>query len=129
MKIKPRRLRQALTVAAAIVFAATGTAGAQDQSELSYGRTPGWSFTPGFTLAGVYDTNVALAAVDPRLQQSESDRLVIAEPSVQLDFLSKRTELSTGYQGYVRRYMDLNQLNGFDQHGHGSRGPPSHPGS
>ena len=35
-----------------------------------------------------------------------------------MDFFSKRTELTTGYQGYLRRYMEFDQLNSFDQHGH-----------
>jgi hypothetical protein len=106
-------------VATAIVLAGAGVAGAQDP-ELPSGRTPGWSFTPGMSIAGVYDTNVALAAESPVRRQSQSDRLVVAAPFAQLDFTSKRTELSTGYQGYLRRYVDLSQLDGFDQHGHAS---------
>jgi hypothetical protein len=100
----------------------TGAAGAQDTSaEVSTGtRGPGWTFTPGLSFGGVYDSNVALAAVSPTRQQAQSDQLLLAEPFVQLDFLAKRTEFSAGYQGYLRRYMDLDQLNGFDQHGHAS---------
>ncbi len=118
MKIHPNRLCAVLLALAAV--AAAAPAGAQDQSELSTGRTPGWSFTPGVSFGAVFDSNVALAAVSPTRRQAQSDRLILAEPFAQLDFVSKRTEITTGYQGYVRRYMDFNQLNGFDQHGHGS---------
>src|SRR6476619_781723 len=92
--------------AAALLFAA-GSAAAQDQSELSNGRTPGWSFTPGMSLAAAFDSNVALAGSSPIGRQAQSDKLLIAEPFVQLDFCSKRTELTTGYQGYLRRYMEF----------------------
>lgn len=109
-----------LIATAAVVLAAAAAAAAQDASERSTGRTPGWSFTPGVSFGGVFDSNVALAAVSPTRQQAQSDLLMLAEPFAQLDFVSKRTDLSTGYQGYVRRYMDLDQLNGFDQHGYGS---------
>ena len=40
------------------------------------------------------------------------------EPFAQLEFVSPRTEFSSGYQGYVRRYIDVEQLNGFDQRGY-----------
>jgi hypothetical protein len=107
-----------LTAALAAVLLAAGTVAAQDQTELSNGRTPGLSFTPGMSLAAVFDSNVALAGSSEIGKQAQSDKLLIAEPFVQLDYYSKRTELTTGYQGYLRRYMEFDQLNGFDQHGH-----------
>jgi hypothetical protein len=107
-------------IAIAVMLLAAAAAGAQDASELSNGRTPGWSFTPGLSIGGGFDSNVALAAVSPTRQEPQSDRLILAQPFATLDFVSKRTEVSTGYSGYIRRYMDLDQLNGFDQHGHGS---------
>jgi hypothetical protein len=110
----------AVVGALVVLIAAAGPARAQVQSELSTGRTPGWSFTPGVSFGTVFDSNVALQAVSPTQRDAKSDRLMLAEPFAQLDFVSKRTELTTGYQGYVRRYMDFEQLNGFDQHGHGS---------
>jgi hypothetical protein len=108
------------SIAGAMLLLAAAAAGAQDTSEISTGRGPGWTFTPGLSFGGVYDSNVALAAVSPTRKQAQSDQLLLAEPFAQLDFLAKRTEFSVGYQGYVRRYMDLDQLNGFDQHGHAS---------
>jgi hypothetical protein len=109
-------------IAGAILLLGAATAGAQDTtSEVSPGgKGPGWTFTPGLSFGGVYDSNVALAAVSPTRQQAQSDQLLLAEPFAQLDYLAKRTEFSGGYQGYIRRYMDLDQLNGFDQHGHAS---------
>ncbi len=108
-------LRHAIPMVAMLATAAV--AHAQDMTELSTGRTPGWTFTPGFSIGGVFDSNVALLSVSPTEQRAESDRLLLAEPFAALDFVSKRTEFSTGYQGYVRRYMEFSQLNGFDQHG------------
>lgn len=90
-------------------------AGAQDMTELAPGRTPGWSFTPGLTIGGVFDSNVALAAVNPVGDRAQGDRLLVAQPFAQLDFVTKRTELSAGYRGNVRRYVEFGQLNGFDQ--------------
>lgn len=117
MKTDANRLRHAIATTA-LVLGAAGAAGAQDLFELSTGRTPGWSVTPGLSVGAVFDTNVALAAVSPTRQQAQSDRLMLAEPFAQLDFVSKRTEVSAGYRGHVRRYVDLNQLNGFDQNAH-----------
>jgi hypothetical protein len=109
------------SIAGALLLVAAAAAGAQDTSEVSAGgKGPGWTFTPGLSFGGVYDSNVALAAASPIRQQAQSDQLLLAEPFAQLDFLAKRTEFSAGYQGYVRRYRDLDQLNGFDQHGHAS---------
>lgn len=114
--MKTFRTLRLLTAMLAVLTAADA-ARAQDMTELSAGRTPGWTFTPGFSIGGVFDSNVALLSVSPTKPRAESDRLLLAEPFAALDFVSKRTEFSTGYQGYVRRYMEFNQLNGFDQHG------------
>jgi len=110
-------VRQAL-ITALLLFGTAVSAGAQqDTAELLSGRTPGWSFTPGLRLGGVFDSNVGLVAPQADTQSTQSDRLVLAEPFGELNFLSRRTDFSSGYQGYLRRYMDLNELNGFDQRG------------
>lgn len=96
-----------------------GSATAQDtSSEFASWRTPGWSFTPGVTLAGVFDSNVGLASAPADTRRTQADRLFIAQPFAQLEFVSPRTEFASGYQGYVRRYSDLDELNGFDQRGY-----------
>ena len=74
----------------------------------------GWSFTPGVTVAGGFDSNVALASAPADTRRTQSDGLFIAEPFAQLEFVSPRTEFSSGYQSYVRRYVDIEELNGFD---------------
>ncbi len=112
--------RTVMTAAALALLIAARPAAAQDMTELDTGRTPGLTFTPGISIGGAFDSNVALAAVSPTRRQAQSDRLVIAEPFARLDFVAKRTEFSTGYQGYIRRYQQFDQLNGFDQHGYAS---------
>jgi len=92
-------------------------ASAQESAELPSWRTPGWSFTPGLVIAGEFDSNIALASPPADTRQTRSDRLVVAEPFAQLEYFSRRTELSTGYRGFLRRYMDITELNGFDQRG------------
>jgi hypothetical protein len=111
-----RRFSLRIMMLLGLVLSGVDVARAQDV-ELVGGGTPGWSFTPGLSFGAVFDSNVGLAAVSPA-GQTQSDQLLLAQPFAQLDFLSKRTELSAGYQGYLRRYMSLGQLNGFDQHGH-----------
>jgi hypothetical protein len=120
MKTDQRLPHRAVT-AILLVIAAAGAAGAQDMTELPGGRSPGWSFTPGVSVGAVFDSNVALASTLPTDERrAQSDQLLLAEPFAQIDFVAKRTEFSAGYMGYIRRYMDLDRLNGFDQHGHGS---------
>lgn len=104
------------TLTAALLVIGTGAhARAQATSEVQSWRTPGWSVTPGVTFGAVFDSNVALASAPADTQETRSDRLLLAQPFGHLEFYSPRTEFSTGYQGYLRRYMDVNQLNGFDQ--------------
>jgi hypothetical protein len=104
------------TVIPAILLAGTaGSAAAQDSSEFTFQRTPGWSFTPGVTIAGGFDSNVALATAPADTGRTQSDRLFIAEPFAQLELVSARTEFAAGYQTYMRRYIGVEQLNGVDQ--------------
>jgi hypothetical protein len=100
-------------VTAAAICACVSPAGAQ-QWETAAWNTPGWTFTPGVSIGGLYDSNVALADAPASTSETAGDRLVLVTPSGQLDFLSPRTAFSAGYRGHVRRYMDVSQLNGFD---------------
>jgi hypothetical protein len=109
-------LRGVLAIAVVLV---AGVAAAQD-AETSSSGVPGWSVTPGVTVGLLYDSNVALANAPADTGKTKSDRLMAIQPSAQLDFLSPRTEFSSGYAGSLRRYMELNQLNGFDQRAHAS---------
>jgi len=90
----------------------------QDTSAEIPSRTPGWSLTPGFTFGSTYDSNVALASAPADTRTTQGDRLLLAEPFGQLEFFSPRTQFSSGYQGYLRRYADVTALNSFDQRGY-----------
>jgi hypothetical protein len=114
-------VRQYLLGALVVMIAAGAPLRAQDPgSEFQSMRTPGWSFTPGITMSTVYDSNIALANAPASTRTTQGDQLFEVEPFGQLEYFSPRTEFSTGYRGYVRRYQDFDQLNGFDQQVHGS---------
>ena len=114
-------VRHSALIVIGLTIAAAAPAGAQDVSpELQSYRTPGWSFTPGFTFGTVYDSNVALASAPADTGRTQSDGLFEVQPFGRLEFFSPRTEFSTGYQGYLRRYMDVDQLNGFDNQAYAS---------
>ena len=117
-----KQMRRHIVTAAALLVLGSGAAPlAQDRApEFESWRTPGWSFTPGVTLGAVFDSNVALASAPADTRQTQGDRLLQAQPFAHLEFFSPRTEFSSGYQGYVRRYADVTQLNGFDQRVSGS---------
>ena len=107
----PRRLAVVLAIAAAT----TPIVSAQERPmEFESWAVPGWTFTPAVSFGGLWDSNVAVAA-NPAEGQTAHDRLFTFEPSGQLEFRNNRTELVTGYKGYLRRYVDVDQLNGFDQ--------------
>ena len=60
-----------------------------------------------------------------RLGSRRRRPLFLAVPFGQLEFVSTGAPSSPrGYQGYLRRYTDVDQLNGFDQRGLGSLAPP-----
>src|SRR5512134_716227 len=108
---------RAVAVSAALALGAPGIA-AQEQSDFQSWRVPGWSFTPALTFGGVYDSNVALADAPADTGRTAADRLLVYQPSAHLEFLSPRTEFGAGYRGYLRRYVDVRELNGFDQQGY-----------
>src|SRR5687767_5929026 len=95
-------------------LAAPAAAQQQGETEFASWRVPGWSFTPGLAIGTVRDSNVALAD-SSEFGSAESDSLFGIEPFGSLEFYSPRTEFSAGYRGYLRRYLDIDQLNGFDQ--------------
>ena len=105
-----------LIVAALLVPLAVPAAAQQQSSEAEFDswRIPGWSFTPSIAVGITRDNNVALAAPGDTGKPA-ADSLLSMEPSGSLEFLSPRSEFSAGYRGYLRRYMDIDELNGFDQ--------------
>ncbi len=102
-----------------VILLAPWPIAAQEVETLS-GSLPGWSVTPGISVGAGYDSNVALQNTPADTGQTVSDELILIQPTAQLDFLSPRTQFSSGYHGNVRRYFELDQLNGFDQQGYAS---------
>jgi hypothetical protein len=111
-------VRRQILGTALMLGLAVPAAAQQDMSAEMPSRTPGWSVTPGFTFGTIYDSNVALASAPADTRRTQGDRMLLAEPFGQLEYFSPRTEFSSGYQGYLRRYADVTQLNSFDQRGY-----------
>jgi len=113
-------LSRTFPFAAALLGAAlwTAPAAAQNQSaEFPSWNIPGWTFTPGVVFGGLYDSNVTLTA--PGFgQEIPSDKLFQIEPFGQVEYFSPRTTLNAGYRGFVRRYIDLGELDSIDHRGH-----------
>lgn len=107
-------IRRAALVAALSALTAPAVSAQEQSTEFPTYLSPGLTFTPGISMAGVWDSNVALAAPSGT---AASDSLFIFEPFGQLELISPRTQLVAGYKGYVRRYTDIEALNGFDQRG------------
>ena len=78
----------------------------------------GWTFTPSIAIAGLWDSNVAIAANQAEGRTTESDRLFLVHPQGQIEFRSPRTEFIGGYRGSLRRHIKAETLNGFDQGGY-----------
>ena len=108
-----RTITRGAAAAACVVALAGPAAAQQQQSEFESWQLPGWSFTPGLSIGIERDTNVALAAPG-ELEPADADSVFGIEPFGSLEFLSRRTEFSGGYHGYARRYVDIEELNGFD---------------
>ena len=109
-----RDIRRALTAALLILSAGVGYA-QERPSEFANYVIPGWSFTPGISLSGMWDSNVSLSAPEAELGRTLGDNLFVIVPSAQVSLLSARTTFDAGYRGYLRRYQDVGHLNGFDQ--------------
>lgn len=104
---------------AGLVLALAPRASAQVRpSEFDTWVIPGWTFTPAISLGGGWDSNVAVAANQAEGRRTDSDQLFTIEPQAQFDFRSARTEFVAGYRGAMRRYVTVDELNGFDQRGY-----------
>jgi hypothetical protein len=103
---------------AALILVLALPASAQQQqetdTEFASWHLPGWSFTPGLAIGVTRDTNVAVAAVGEN-QKADADSLFGIEPFGSLDFFNSRSSFTAGYRGHLRRYMNIGELNGFDQ--------------
>jgi hypothetical protein len=114
-----RHLSHAIVIAAGIAVTAA-PARAQEPSEFQPYQLPGWVFTPGVTASTMFDSNVALAAEFETRPDTQGDKLFVLQPFGQLEYNGPRTKFESGYRGYLRRYFDFDQLNGFDQRGYAS---------
>jgi hypothetical protein len=85
------------------------------QEEWLSWHLPGWTFLPGVTIAAIHDSNVGWAGPLPGSGRTESDNLFLVQPFGRAEYRSPRTAFTAGYRGYVRRYGELSQLNGYNQ--------------
>ena len=108
-------LRRPALIAILLVVCAAGTFAQERPAEFDSYVFPGWSFTPGLSLAGMWDSNVTLAAPEAQTGRTPSDNVFAIIPSGQIALNSSRTTFSAGYRGYVRRHADFDELNGYDQ--------------
>jgi hypothetical protein len=111
-------LRARSSVAAGVLTAVLAAApvAAQDQqpNEFQSWRLPGWTFTPGVIVGGLFDSNVAIAFPPAGSNGTASDKLFTVQPFGQLEYFSPRTSFSSGYQGGLRHYLELEDLDGVD---------------
>jgi hypothetical protein len=99
-----------------LLWAAPAAAQNSDQGvEIESFRLPGWSFTPSIAFGTMYDSNVALSDAPADTGRTASDSLFNIVPGAQLEFIGRRSEFLADYRGFVRRYFDIDALNGFDQ--------------
>lgn len=108
-------LRLVLAPLAVLIMGGAAAGFAQERTEFQPAQLPGWTFTPGIIGSTVFDDNVGLASSLPSRPNATGASLFIIEPSGQLEFNGPRTKFESGYRGYLRRYFDLDELNGFDQ--------------
>jgi hypothetical protein len=111
-------LRRPAVIATLLLACTAGTIAQERPAEFEGYVLPGWSFTPGLSLSGLWDSNVTLAAPAAGTGRTPSDNVFVIVPSGTLAMNSTRTTFSAGYRGYLRRHVDLGELNGFDQRGY-----------
>ena len=105
-----------IAATAALVLIGNTAGSAQDRpTEFDNWVVPGWSFTPGVSLSAMWDSNVALAGRAAETGRTEGDNVFVIVPFGTLAMNSTRTQFTAGYRGYVRRYQEIGELNGFDQ--------------
>ncbi len=105
--------KRTIQYVAAVIAVVGVTASAQELQGPE--RLPGWSFIPTVSIGSLFDSNLALSSPRADLGETQGDTLFTIEPSGELSFLNKRTDFSAQYSGYLRRYVDVDALNGFDQ--------------
>ncbi|MGH9307898.1 MAG: hypothetical protein ACRD1U_00895 [Vicinamibacterales bacterium] len=99
---------------AAWLFAAPAAAQSTQSAEFQSSRIPGWSFTPGVAVGVLHDSNVALTTPGATTD-TPSDSVFNIVPSGQLQYLGRRTDFSTGYRGFLRRYAEVEGFDNYHQ--------------
>lgn len=107
--------RRLLAVTVLMVgLTASPTAQQEQPTEFDSWRVSGWTFVPGLTFGAVHDSNIRLASPPADTGRTDADDILVAAPFGQLEYFSRRTEFTSAYRGYLRRYRDIEELNGFD---------------
>ena len=109
------RIARACALGVLLTAAPAAAQNPNQNIELDSYRIPGWSFTPSVAIGVGYDNNVALTAPRADLGRTQGDTLFNIAPGGQLEYIRKRTDFAAGYRGFLRRYMDVDGLNSFDQ--------------
>src|SRR3990170_4852755 len=111
------RFRALAFGAMALLLAVTPAAGQQSEqpAEIPSQRIPGWSFTPSVAFGATHDTNVALSDAPADVGRTQGDSYFNIVPGGQLEFAGRYTDFSLNYHGFLRRYLEVDGLNGFDQ--------------
>jgi hypothetical protein len=84
------------------------------QEALEPPRAPGWIFTPAFSVGGTWDDNVLLVFREETIPKDYGSAL---NPSFDLDFTGRQTQLSVGYDGSFVLYRTVTELNSVEQTG------------
>lgn len=115
---RPARAPAAVVAAAvgALLWTVPAAAQQSDQTvEFQSYRIPGWTVTPSVAFGTIYDSNVALTTPLASVGETQGDSFFNVVPGGQLEFIGKRTDFSVHYRGFLRRYLDTDGLDGFDQ--------------
>lgn len=103
------------SLAAALLAPASARAQDAPPAEFDSWQLPGWTFTPGVTFGWLHDTNVAVAFPPADVGRTAADNLFGMEPFGSLEYYGRRTDFSSRYHGFVRRYFTYDELNSLEQ--------------
>lgn len=107
--------RRIVALTSLVLLGAASAAAQERPAEFDGYVIPGWSFTPGVSISGMWDSNVTLQGPAAITGDTPNDTVFVIVPSGQLTLVSPRTNFHAGYRGYLRRHQELGQLDGFDQ--------------
>src|SRR5512134_3044593 len=95
----------ASTVAAAVLLAASeATAQTSGRTEEETRRLSGWSVTPALGYSGVWDDNPLVRGTSDLLPADFTNAI---NPSLAVQFISRRSEFGASYDGTLVGYREL----------------------